>query len=204
VKFSPGPYNEPFSTFFLFWSHFYWSPNVFIDSLVTERYANGSIVEDFFPTPEALKISVLQANCLLDWHSFLGFAKVDGIKVRAGEPETVKFFKEKYPSTTTAFHASYFHEPPTLLTPFVVRLWEALSRTSGPFLSLDPGLDAVLALIDIERRRHLLARFLLSVQQQHEEWMFQQRRHPYFVDWPREIQDAVNKVRSEQDNTSPL
>jgi len=198
VNYSSGRYDEQFSTFFLFWSYFYWSPNVFIDSLVQERYANGSIVEDFFPTPEALKISVLQANCLLDWHSFLGFARIDGIKVRAGDPETVKFFKETYPSTTTAFHPSYFHEPPTLLTPFIIRLWEALSRTSGSFLSLDPKLDTVLAGISVERRRLLLGRFLVSVQQQHEQWMFQQRRHAFFVDWPREIQDVVNKVRSEQ------
>jgi hypothetical protein len=97
VKFSPGSYDEPFSTFFLFWPYFYWSPNVFIDSLVTERYANGNIVEDFFPTPEALKISVLQTNCLLDWHSFLGFSKVDGIKIRAGETGDGEVFQREVP-----------------------------------------------------------------------------------------------------------
>jgi MinD-like ATPase involved in chromosome partitioning or flagellar assembly len=197
VKFSSGVYDEQFSTFFLFWPYFYWSPNVFIDSLVSERYANGSVVEDFFSTPEALKISVLQANCLLEWHSFLGFSRTDEAS-RAGEPETVKFFKDKYPSATTNFHPSFFHEPPTLLTPLIVRLWEALTRSSSSFLSLDPELDTVLAGIDVERRKLLFARFLISVQKQHEQWMFQQSRHPFFVDWPREIQEVVSQVQNAQ------
>lgn len=197
VKYKTALSDKEVSTFFLFWSYFYTSPNVFIDSLVSERYANGSIIENFFSTPEALKIAVLQANCLLEWHSFIGFPKVDDLTMRAGEPETIQFFRKKYPSASINFHPSFFHEPPSLLTPLVVRLWESLTGSGQSFLSLDRELDAVLVQIEVDRRKRMFGRFLVHAKAQHDQWMFQQMRHPYLVDWPRDIQEVMDSVRGE-------
>lgn len=196
VKYAADPYDQPFSIFFLFWPYFYWAPNIFIEALVAERYGNGSIAEDFFSNQESVKISMLQANCLLEWHSFISMKGAN--EGPAGEPETVRFFQDKYPSVRTDFHPSFVHEPPQLIAPLIVRMWDLLSRKSETFLSLDPTLDSVISGIDLERRKEMLGRFLVSVRKQHQEYMFQQSRFPFSFNWPPEIQAVVNGISNEK------
>ncbi len=105
VQYIKGAYDESHESFYLFWPVTYgWGgPNRQRDLLVIERYGRGDRIEAIAGGKEAMRIGVLQFDCLVDFHSVLSFRG-------QGEPETVKYFDTAYPKVSTTFYPNFTHE----------------------------------------------------------------------------------------------
>jgi hypothetical protein len=97
--------------FYLFWptERALWgSPKMSRPQMVIERYGNADRIAKLLGGKTGMKSAVLQVDCLIEWHSYLSF---DG----QGAPETVRYFKERYPNVSTIYYNAHFRRKLTRL-----------------------------------------------------------------------------------------
>lgn len=194
VKYIMGAYDEEYEAFYLFWpvTHRWGGPNRQRDLLVLERYGKGDRIEAIIGGKEAMRFAVLQFDCLVEFHSFMSVSGREN-----GEPETVAYFDQTYPNVATNFHPNFTHENLQIVMPLVEKLWSAL-QTDGEknYWLLDSGLAKVIAGIDVERRKRMLARFLISAEQEHRAWTWATQRIPSRTFWrPNDLAELVKSQR---------
>jgi hypothetical protein len=192
VKYIQGAYDAEHEAFYLFWPVTYgWGgPNRQRDLLVLERYGKGDRIEVIAGGKEAIRNGVLQFDCLVDFHSFMSLSG-------QGEPETVSYFDTAYPNVSTTFYPNFTHESLQIVTPLVNKIWSAL-QTGGErdYWLFDTSLANVVAKIDVERRKRLLAKFLVYAEKERGSWMWATQRIPSSTYWhPTELAELVKSQR---------
>ena len=192
VKYILGGYDEEPEAFYLFWpvTHRWGGPNRQRDLLVLDRYGRGDRIEAIAGGKEAMRIGVLQFDCLVDFHSVMSFSG-------QGEPETADYFDAVYPNVNTTFYPHFTHEHLQLVLPLVDKLWSAL-QTGGEnnYWLFDGGLAKVVAKIDVQRRKTLLARFLVYAEKERGSWMWATQRLPTPTYWrPEELKELIKSLR---------
>lgn len=195
VKELRGPGDSEDDNLYMFWpvTTSWGAPHLTRYQMAIERYANGDRIEKLLGRKEGIKAATIQIDCLIDWHSFLGF---EGY----GEPETVKFYRTCYPQISTYFHPNYTFERYEYILPVINKLWATIHTREKDYWLLDSRLADSFALIDLERRKKMLARFLLMAEQNQSKWMWANNRFPYDIHWPQEIREAVSTVRAQVNN----
>lgn len=186
-----GTDDAPSKDFFMFWPvTMNWGyPDRRRDLLVSERFSIGDRLEKLAGGKKSIKAASLQIECLIDWHSFLSFQG-------QGEPETVRFYQENYSGISTSFWPNFMKEPYELINPLIDKLWEAI-HTEGQydFWLFDSRLSQIFGGIDLARRKHVFARFLMYLQAKQAEYQRQQNRGPYWMPWRSDIAQFVEEVR---------
>jgi len=183
------------------WLYLFWpmerakwgSPEMSRPQMVIERYGNADRIEKLLGGKTGMKSAVLQVDCLIEWHSHLSF---DG----QGAPETVRYFKERYPKVGTNYFPDFFQENFSHIEPLINKLWAAV-RTGGGEMNdwfVLPGLVDAFRKIEIERRQHLLGKFLLDISKEQSQKMLAKNRMPYRIYWPPEIAALVKRVRESE------
>ncbi|HEU0175293.1 MAG TPA: RNA-binding domain-containing protein [Blastocatellia bacterium] len=182
--------------FYLFWptERGSWgSPKMSRPQMVIERYGNADRIAKLLGGKTGMKSAVLQVDCLIEWHSYLSFDE-------QGAPETVRYFRERYPNVGTIYYPSFFQEDFSHIAPLINKLW-ATVRTGGGEMNdwfVLPGLVDAFRKIEIERRQHLLGKFLLGISKEQSRVMLTNNRMPYRVYWPPEIAALVKRVRESE------
>jgi hypothetical protein len=111
----------------------------------------------------------------------------------------VGYFRERYPNVSTIYYADFFHDDFSHIAPLIDKLWAAV-RTGGGEMNdwfVLPGLADAFQKIEIERRQHLLGKFLLDISREQSRAMLANNRMPYRVHWPPEIAALVRWVREQ-------
>jgi len=184
------------------WLYLFWpmerakwgSPKMSRHQMVIERYGNADRIEKLLGGKTGMKSAVLQVDCLIEWHSHLSF---DG----QGTPETVRYFRERYPNVGTSYFPDFFQEDFSHIEPLINKLGAAV-RTGGGEMNdwfVLPGLVDAFREVEIERRQHLLGKFLLYISREQSRTMLANNRMPYRVHWPPEIAALVNRVRENEE-----
>jgi len=130
------------------------APKKQIQSLATERYGGDDYLKGLFGRAVDVRSLALQADCLLEWHSFLSRRQQDGRP--AGDSTTVDYFKYNYQQGALTYLPSFVHEPLHEVIP-TLRLIAKGLRKGGEPLSLDEGLSEVLRNIHPDHRLVCLA-----------------------------------------------
>lgn len=182
-------FNEKVEEFYLFFPYFYYHPNKYRELLILERYGDGGYIERLLGGREKINKAILLIDCFIDWHSFLGASALNGRK--AGEIETVDYFKARFPHISVTFHPSYVYYPLSNITILLTEILNAINKNIHNFLALDSKLSNVIAGIDIERRKKLLGRFLLYMENEQAKESLQRGKAPFDVFWPKEIREIA-------------
>jgi hypothetical protein len=136
---------------------------------------------------------ILQADCLLEWHSFLSFKEQYG---PAGDPLTVAYFNSNYPPGAMTYKPSFLHERLEKVVPTLRLLAKALSTGANHFFALDRALADTLGSIDPDSRLAMLGRFMLYAEVQQARRMAAQGRFSFDVWWPEDLRVIVDKARA--------
>lgn len=193
VKTVRGPYEQPDDGLFMFWrvTAHWGSPNITRFQMALERYGRGDRIEKILGGKKGIKAAIIQTDCLVDWHSFLSFQG-------QGEPETVQFYERWLPTVRTDFHPNFTFERYEFILPMVQKLWSSIFTNEQNFWLFDPRLAEAFLRIDTERRKQMLARFLLYAQKLQSDWMWANGRFSYDMPWPEDIAKTVAAVRATQ------
>jgi hypothetical protein len=136
-----------------------------------------------------LKAAVLQVDCLLDWHSVLVQRPPEG------ELETHNLFERKYPGINDWYGQNFTRESLTNVMPLVSKLWNMATDGSDD-LFLDSDLGKIVTGYEPEKRKQILAKFLLYAERDHRERLWQQQRMPFPAYWqPNELNVLVRALK---------
>lgn len=186
-----GPGDDGYRSFLLFWplTYLWGTPDVRRDLLVAERYGRGDRIEQLMGGASRLKAAVLQVDCLLDWHSVLVQPPPEG------ELETHNLFEKKYLGINDWYGQNFTWEGLTNIMPLVSKLWDmATGGRDDLFLESDMG--KIFAGYEPEKRKQILAKFLLYAERAHRERLWQQQRMPFPVYWqPSELNVLVKGLK---------
>jgi Schlafen, AlbA_2 len=192
VDYVRGPDEDAFSSFFLFWPLTYrWgTPDIRRDLLIADRYARGDRIESLLGGEQRIKAAIMQVDCLIDWHSVLAQPAPEG------EPETRKFFESSFPEINNWYTQNFTRESLRNIVPLIKKFWENL-LSSNDQLFLDPALGQIFGDFELERRKQILAKFLVYAERSHGEVMWAQQRFPFNVFWePTELNILVRSVKA--------
>jgi len=183
--------------FYLFWpmERARWgSPKMSRHQMVIERYGNADRIAKLLGGKTGMESAMLQVDCLIEWHSYLSFDE-------QGPPEIVRYFRERYPNVSTIYYPDFFQEDFSHITPLMNKLWAAVRSGGGEMNDwfVLPGLVDAFREVEIERRQHLLGKFLLYISREQSRTMLANNRMPYRVHWPPEIAALVNRVRENEE-----
>lgn len=195
VEYEYPSFNKKVEVFYLFFPYFYYHPNRYRELLALERYGIGGYIQHLIGNREKVNEMMLQADCFVDWLSFLGIPELN--KRKAGEIETISYFEGDFPDISVTFRPSYIYYPLHKVNPLISQMLNAINNNNHNFLTLDNNLANVLSKIDIERRKKLLGRFVLYMQEEQAKQMIQRGRMPFNVYWPDAIQDIVDLASKE-------
>jgi hypothetical protein len=171
-----GPFDNDYRSFLLFWPlTFYWgTPNIRRDLLVVARYARGDRIEELMEGGVRLKAAVLQVDCLCDWHSVLAQEPPEG------QPEIHEFFERNYVGVNNWFEQNFTKESLTNISPLVNKLWE-MTTAGTDDLFFAPAIGKIVAAYEVEKRREILARFLMYAERTFRQRMWNEQRMPFPV-----------------------
>ncbi|MBX3295459.1 MAG: hypothetical protein KF762_07085 [Acidobacteria bacterium] len=186
---------EEYDSFFLFYPY-YRSYDRRLDLLVSERFGSISSIVSLFRSEKLLSRSMLQVMCLNDWLSFLSFEKV-GNDLKGGEPETIKYLEETYPTVGMSFYPVYVRESLSNVESFVNSVWGDLQDGKNNYFLLDPELAEILRGFDLKKRKELLVRFLIAMESEHSKVMLQQMRMPFAPHWSDEIETIKKEYKKQ-------
>jgi hypothetical protein len=154
--------------------------------LCVARIVQDEAIASFFGDEPRARFAVIEFEFLVELNSFLA---VDN----AQTPATSKYMREAYPTTDFSFWPSLVAFDMGYITGIAGELFADFD--SRPALPLSEVLrDANEAKILTSSGRETYLRFLRSVQDAHEKLMFELRRSPGYINWPRKIQDALKTL----------
>lgn len=187
----PGINHEPRRMLFMFWPTTHeGSPDLRRDLMAVERYATGDRIEKLFRGKEGIREAVMQADFLIEWHSFLSFQHNV-----AHTPEIAEYFDKNYKGVSTSYWPHFPFDKLALVQPFVDKLWSTIhSQGERNFWSVLPGLDEVFQKIDVPRRQQLLGKHLFDADATHRKAMFDSNRMPFRTYWPPEIAAVIKQI----------
>ena len=191
VQLVGDPYTQ-YDAFYLYWPihSAFWQPNRQRDLLAVDRYGSDTGVTSIIGEQEAIRIAILQADCLIYFHSFMGN--------QSPRKETSRFFLENFPSVPTFFCPNFTHEQFSMISPLIELLWKSLKDGTSTFI-LDARLATVVQNLDVEARKNILAAFLLYADKERSSWMFALGKHTFPHPWAGELGAALSTARAKRD-----
>src|SRR6185295_8219061 len=137
---------------------------------------------------------VLQADCILEWHSFLSLRQHG--KRAASEPVIVDYFASTYPPGALARYPCFYRERLDGVFSTLRLIATALDKAQESRVALDEGLAKVMHSIDRDRRLVMLGNFMIYAHGEQSSQMFQNGRMPYDVSWPDDLRAVFDLARS--------
>ncbi len=180
---------------FLNWPY-YWegAPKTDIDLLTLERFGGGDRIARIVGGQPDVQTLVLQADCLLEWHSFLSFLKLG--KRTAGEPAIVDYYASTYPPNALRREPCFYRERLERVFSILRLIAMALDTGQESLIALDDGLAKVMHGIDRDRRLVMLGNFMIYAHGEQSSRMFQSNRWPYDVSWPDDLKAIMDSART--------
>lgn len=180
---------------YLFWPYYCRdAPDRRIDLLATERFGADDSLRKILDHTADVRALVLQADCLLEWHSFLSSKDLHG---PAGDPSTVAYFENNYPPGAMTYFPSFIDERLEAVVPTLRLLAESLGKGDNDLCSLDSGLSETLRSIDREERLVMLGHFMQNAGVEQARRMAAQGRFSFDLWWPDDLRVIVEKVRAD-------
>ncbi len=100
---------------------------------------------------------ILQADCLLEWHSFLSYPTQGN--VQAGTAETIMYLKGTYGEWALDRYSCFTRERLDVVFPTLRELARSLTVGKKNHYALDKGLGEVLSKLSLDQRRAMLVKF---------------------------------------------
>jgi hypothetical protein len=180
---------------YLFWRYYDGgAPDRRIDLLAIERFGADDFLQKSLHHTVDVPTLVLQADCLLDWHSFLSFKEQNG---PAGDPLTVAYFEKIYPPGAMVYLPSFLDERLEKVIPTLRLIAQGLATGKNDLCALDQGLAEALRAIDPDRRVAMLGRFMRYAEVEQARRMAAQGRFSFDVWWPEDLRVIVEKARTD-------
>lgn len=168
------------------------APNRRIDLLANERFGGDDHIKAVLGRVVGVPALVLQADCLIEWHSFLSSAQLNGRQ--AGDQKTIDYFAMTYGKNALNHTPAFVREELYHVIPTLRLIATALRSGDNNFCALDAGLASVLRGIDPNRRLLMLGNFIIYAEKEY----YQRRLPGSDVWWPDDLGEIVEKARSEE------
>lgn len=133
--------------------------------------------------------TLIQFEFLVELNSYLAIEQ-------STAPRVADFMRTRYPDIDFSFWPSLIAFDLKNLAPLVAELFASLEEgLTGPLVSTTL-LDDPLFVISLDENMlsALFLQCLRALDDDHEQWMLEMRRAPFFAPWPRELSDALRAL----------